>query len=640
MVLNALLDGIGAVVADLIRSLFVMLDTALYSFAGSIYNLLLEIASTSIFSENIFTEFASNIYALLGIFMLFKVSFSILSYIVNPDEFADKSKGFSKLISNIVITLTLLLITPWIFTQAMELQRIILQDDVIGKIFTSIGSNENTLSYSANAGRNMSYDILRAFYHFDENAYPGCEGLNTGTANQTNCLNDLEEPKLGITTDEFLKLNENLEIAFKSKRIDIYLSQANLKDDDGNYVMSYTYLLSTVAGIVLVLILAVLCFDVALRSIKLGFYRLIAPIPIISRVDPKKGTEMFKKWSQNFVSTYLDLFIRLVGIYFAVFIISNLDSNMYNIATGVEEEVDFLVRVFIIFGALMFAKQLPQILKDLTGVDLGGKFTLNPFKKLAEVPGVEKMTSVAGGAFAGNRAGARAGNAVLGTVMGIGSGWKNSKIMGDGKAGFTTTLQSTYKKMTGQDFANFQWKPGGVEAVKKIGDPLGQLYQMQIANNQKMTDVRLSTEKSANSLIGNGVSLSDVNEANIQKAQNELNSYEALNNEIKSYREKVGTPDYDEEHMKHLETKMGGMRLTFDYNSALVSEGRNYMLAREQEMDLKDLASKIDKDISTLQKEKSQRESFYGIDPAPTGKVDEAIERATGKKTYESRTKK
>ena len=82
------------------RTLLFWLDSIVYKFIPTVYNLLVNIAETSIFSEDVFTLFSNRIYTLLGVFMLFKVSFSILTYIVDPDAFTDKNKGFGKLISN------------------------------------------------------------------------------------------------------------------------------------------------------------------------------------------------------------------------------------------------------------------------------------------------------------------------------------------------------------------------------------------------------------------------------------------------------------------------------------------------------------------------------------------------------------
>ena len=162
-----------------IRNIFFAIDRVIYSFIVTVYNLFVDIAETSIFTEEVIDLFASKVYALLGIFMLFKVSFSILSYIVNPDDFLDKTKGFSKMISNIIITLALLIATPWIFTQAMDIQRIILRDNIVGKIFSTADINDNIVT---DPGSTMAYETFKAFYHLDTDTYPECKGLEQASA--------------------------------------------------------------------------------------------------------------------------------------------------------------------------------------------------------------------------------------------------------------------------------------------------------------------------------------------------------------------------------------------------------------------------------------------------------------------------
>ena len=97
---------------SILRTVFFWLDKIIYPLIGSIYNLFTSIAETTVIDQEIIKAFGGRIYALLGIFMLFKVSFSILNYIVNPDDMSDKNKGFSKLITNVLISLSLLVVTP------------------------------------------------------------------------------------------------------------------------------------------------------------------------------------------------------------------------------------------------------------------------------------------------------------------------------------------------------------------------------------------------------------------------------------------------------------------------------------------------------------------------------------------------
>ena len=456
----------------ILRFISFWLDKLFYSFVPTIYDLLIDIANTTIFTEEIFDTFASKVYGLLGIFMLFKVSFSILTYIVDPDAFLDKSKGFSKLISNVIITLTLLIATPWLFSQAMEIQQIILRDNILGKIFSTTSVNPNV---TANAGNVMAYETFKAFYHFNYDDYSDCKV--TGKTQEFNGSGDCQAA-LGIEDDnQFDNLKNTLNGSFNYPNIDEYMNYdlLYLKDSNDEYVMYYIPIISTLAGVALLLLLVVFCFDVALRSVKLGFLRMIAPVPIISRIDPKKGKETFDKWVKTTIGTYLDLFIRLLAIYFAIFVITQvIDLKFVDATSGLPAEVNVFVKVFIILGALLFAKQLPQLIQDLTGIKMDGKFTLNPMNKLRQTPlvgaGVTTATALAGGAYTGYKAGVQAGHAGRGLIQGMMGAGREIRgkvpLMGDDKGksprALHTGMQAGFKEITGKDYSVYSpWKEFG-----------------------------------------------------------------------------------------------------------------------------------------------------------------------------------
>jgi len=405
---NTILEGL--------KTAIFWLDSIVYNLIGIVYNLFVDIANTTVFTDEIINIFAEKVYALLGVFMLFKVSFSIMTYIINPDEFTDKTKGFSKLISNIVITLALLLATPWLFSQAMDIQRIILKDNIIGKIFAT---SETSSVSSLDAGDTMAYETFKAFYYLDTEKYSNCEEIYK-SENVEACKKDFPN---------YEKYSDVFYISGLTHNIDVYtdFELLNEKASDGEYIMNYLPVISTIAGGFICWILIVFCFDVAVRSIKLGFLRMIAPVPIISRIDPKKGKDVFDKWLKSCVSTYLDLFIRLLAIYFAIFVIGQVVNMQFKDAvTGDDATVNAFVKVFIIMGALLFAKQLPQLITELTGIKMNGKFTLNPLKKVAEVPLVGQTASRIGGAagsmLTGNgfKAGWRAGGKAVPLLGGDG----------------------------------------------------------------------------------------------------------------------------------------------------------------------------------------------------------------------------
>ncbi len=488
------------------RFLSFWLDKVIYTFISTVYNLLTDIAQTSIFTSDVFELFASRVYALLGIFMLFKVSFSIFTYIVDPDSFLDKSKGFSKLISNILVTLALLLFVPWIFNQAMDIQRIILNDNIIGKFFSVNGLNENVTD---DAGNVMAYETLKAFYHIDTNLYPECaSGEDSPFENASNCENSL-----GLKDDEWNNLETILNNAYNSNSTSVYMDYdlLFLKGQDDNYVMYYIPIISTLAGGAIVLLLIVFCFDIAVRSVKIGFLRMLAPVPIISRIDPKKGKDMFDKWVKTCVNTYLDLFIRLMGIYFAVFVVTQIiDLQFEDMVTGQTADVNAFVKVFIILGALLFAKQLPKLIEEITGIKMDGKFTLNPMSKLRQTPlvgaGVTTAAALAGGAYTGYKAGVEAGHAGRGLWQGMMGAGREIRgkvpLMGDDKGksprALHTGMQAGYKTITGKDFTQYSiWKDFGKSAgEKEIGtkeSPGLKQYKYALQGEQAKLDARLQT---------------------------------------------------------------------------------------------------------------------------------------------------
>ena len=133
----------------------------------------------------------------------------------------------------------------------------------------------------------------------------------------------------------------------------------------------------------------------------------MAPIPILSMMDPKVGNEKLKKWASECGKEFAGLFIRLAGVFFAVAIIQLVTGN----ANGVDnaftqygpdggatnDPVSIFVKLFIIIGALMFAKQLPQWIESVLGFKLSGDgSSFNLKKKLAGAAGLGAVAGVAG----------------------------------------------------------------------------------------------------------------------------------------------------------------------------------------------------------------------------------------------------
>lgn len=405
------MEMLGAWFLGIIRGLFAAIDKVVVWLIESLYDLIFQISSVQVFDNASLAAFANRITVILSIFMIFKLSLSFLNYIVNPDAMTDKSKGFSKLIQNIAVALVLLVSYQFLFDKAMELQQKIVDNNTIPKlIIGSVGKNvknsstisfplfsafvvpNNYILYSTSTDPNLTG--CRSYSRYIEGSKPSATCDLWGAGYQDNVATDNST----VGTDTNTQMDYIVEHQDTNALLDFLL---RIKKGD-IFAFDYKFIISTICGAFAALVLLSFCMDVAVRIIKLYFLRLIAPIPIISYIDPIKGEGIFKKWLSNVGKTYADLFIRLIAIFFAIFIIQQVATQpALKDFNGNPIDNPFVI-IFIIIGALMFAKQFPKLIQDITGISLDGKMQLNPFKKISEqAAGIKGISAVAAGTAGG-----------------------------------------------------------------------------------------------------------------------------------------------------------------------------------------------------------------------------------------------
>ena len=397
---------------DILNMFFTFLDRIVYGLITFLYQLLLYLANLDLFGmsdlsdpDNVITNFSSRVYALLGIFMLFKISFSILQYMVNPDDFSDKSKGFGKMVTNVLTSLCLIVAVPYIFSLAFEAQGTILKSNFLGQLIlgntTTSGESTSEALKDMNLNEEMAEDlqflVYGSFFSVDSSVTDKCSsGPVLGTksmAQDEGCLNYLAERFESVGGEN--KLGDFFAAGgadSTARRFDAFGEVVNIKTEDNKYLFKYMPVISTVAGGFVVVMLLSFCFDVAVRIIKLGFLEIIAPIPIISYMDPKQSGKdgMLGRWGSECFKTYLSLFIRLAIIYFAFFVVDlvanqilvNPSDQIYlNESAAPTGLMAVFVQVMVILGVFMFAKEVPKLLERLIpGMQGAGDLNLNPLK--------------------------------------------------------------------------------------------------------------------------------------------------------------------------------------------------------------------------------------------------------------------
>lgn len=496
-------------IEGVLRILFSLLDRIVIILTNLSYNLLVKISSLNIVDMDVIEGFNKRLGLILGIFMLFNIAVQILNYIVSPDKISDKGNGNAgKLILNIVLSLALLVTVNHIFTVAYKVQFKILEKQIIPQLV--FGTKPTTQKLDHYAGE-ISYYVYSAMMPINTKVTENCSDVYI-TGIKGECGDSL---KTILGNDTFNKFKSVIESKDASEFMDYDIMNAKY---EGKYVFDYTLLFSTVIGVIVFLILVGFCIDVATRSIKLYFYQVIAPVPIIANMVPGKGQETFKKWYKACISTYLDVFIRLIALFFATFMIITVVNSLGTSLSG----HPFLT-VFIILGALIFAKQIPQIIQDLTGIKLDGQFSLNPLKKI-------ENQALFGGLAGVGAAGTAAGlTNFIATKGGLGARL-GSAIAGTTSATARGTIAALRGQKIGQVFSSAYSGSNKARVNRDIRDKIGtkgpQVWLNRLQRNMGIETVaesdnqRISAYDKMKSYVDTAKNIA---EAEIVKRENDIN---------------------------------------------------------------------------------------------------------------------
>ena len=431
-------------IIDAIRWVFSAIDWVLFSLLGWVYEIFFDVTTVEFLSGETIKNFVGRVQLILGVLVLFKLTISILQAIVNPDMVSDKNNGFSAIIKRVVICLVMLtMLVPinipsarneyerqlnnngLLFGTLYSLQSRIMANNTLGKLILGTNSNSSTITVEktgnsqAQKMKAIKDDFVSAIIAAFVPRNDGCDGDDITSA-------------------------------------DSFVSNINSTCGSG-YTYKYYPILGGICAAAFTVILIGFILDITVRAMKLAVLRLIAPVPIISYLDPnqeKKGA--FANWVKMLTATYLDLFIRLAIVFFVIFLISDIRQN--GVVIGVDDPSLInkgLVFIAICFGLFFFAKQAPKFIKDALGLQgmtsniglgaiLGGT---------AMALGGGGLTGFAYGAMNGAKAESEA--ATSGKPIPLGDSWaKNRDLMAKIRTGDKDAQGDWFGRA--QDYMNFQ----------------------------------------------------------------------------------------------------------------------------------------------------------------------------------------
>lgn len=373
-----MLFAVSTLVKSMLNGIGLFFDKIIYNLISVVYQVFILLSKANLYNNagDKISRLTERIYVILGIAMLFVLAYNIILLIINPDKVSGGGdKSLQGMFKNFIISVVILTLAPTVFNYMSTMQNNILDSQVLENVI--LGGTGDSNSSSTEMGSSVATMIFSTFYHPIDTSgnaltYYDCDSDHTKSSICDTYTSAYDTGKNGNVSD-FIS-NDKLEDALNSK----------------TPTMSYMPIISSVAGIVALLMFVSYAFDIGIRVAKLAFFQIIAPIPIILRVTKPSGG-MFSKWLSNLIKTYLQLFIRLITIYFAMFMIEIVMSGLGDVTGGIipfNSDTSGLVKLFsyvmLILGILLFAKEAPKLLEDLmgsAGFGGGGGFGLNSIKK-------------------------------------------------------------------------------------------------------------------------------------------------------------------------------------------------------------------------------------------------------------------
>lgn len=446
---------------NIVRAFMGFLCKIIYPMIISAWDLFVALAKTQIFdssleSGGIVSVLYTRVGLLLGILMLFRVIFSLIQMLINPEIFSDKEKGLFNIVKKAFIVILLLGFVPTIFSMAFRVQTTIIEDNTIGNIIfgKNVGSMENF-------GGALSANLFKLFYKVT----PEVSDISLACPSYALTFMELQDYHTLNLIDECLTdtLPYNYEFGngIQSGIKNVYVIDFHL----GGF-------LAVAIGAAVLWMIIMYSIYLGARVVQLAVLQIIAPIPIISYLSPNKNDSLMK-WAKICLSTFLDMFIRTAIIYFFALIVylmfesENEGLNMIVNTSGASGTLLVFVQVAIILGALIIAKKLPDVIGEIfpsLGVGKGKLGFGLSWKKMTEgMLGYNAIKAVTGGA-----AGAATGSAIgflggrgAGRLTGIFGGALKGAQIGSKKGNIFKNIGEVAKQQSRRNAQKIEWSNAG-----------------------------------------------------------------------------------------------------------------------------------------------------------------------------------
>ncbi len=437
-----------------VKGVLVYIDSIIFGLIDDAYNLIYLFGSNSLIEDTVIKDVIHNLYFVICIFAFFKLAMLLVNAIINPDKLSDKEQGAGKVVINILVMFVLLIAVPIIFTESREITSFILggtdgkNGNYINKLI--LGTDIN----GENPGSTMKKAAISALIFPESDFVDGTSPSDLCTGKCADAVNDYYAGMAEDTADvPWNVLSHYMDVKSKNS------------DGDEVYVYHYTVLLTAAVGIFITYVLFSFVIDIAIRAVKMAILEMLAPLFIVSYIDPKSAKSgPFHNWVKTTLQVYASLFIKLAVISIMLLLLQKVLPGMNS---GAFKGYLF-AKIIVILAILIFIKSAPDWISSLIGIKSDDTSFKGIGKQLASA-------ALVGGALT------KAGHAALGAATGAvrnAHAYRKAK-----KVGLSSEKDRAHNRVKSNYSSNRAAKDGKVKSAFKA---VGQSYFKKDAMKQNL----------------------------------------------------------------------------------------------------------------------------------------------------------
>src|SRR5699024_8431369 len=110
-------DGAYNYFSSLVLQFLGWISSLIYGMVSLVTQGFFNLSYIQIFKSDVVEQITARLYVVLAVFMIFKLAFSLIQYLVNPDQVNDNQAGMGKMVSRTATAFIMLIGVPIIFTE-------------------------------------------------------------------------------------------------------------------------------------------------------------------------------------------------------------------------------------------------------------------------------------------------------------------------------------------------------------------------------------------------------------------------------------------------------------------------------------------------------------------------------------------